>query len=332
MNLRDRIKGALAFAALGDALGLPNEAKCLQGNVGNLIQELPEANTFREPKPNPWNIWQTPQETDQLQGVVSDDTAVRIAFIEPWLTSSHRPTIQGFADFLTTHQPKSTVEQELQKSILDVIQSAQHQQPCPPFFDPAQPVNWDAYLFGTLPLVSDPVESPLNHTSRQHAIDTFHHLVKNSLGSGSLEESLLPALNSPDPIIRDIIGWANQSQRDQPQEFAQTLHKKLQKSVPNPLWAFDPRRQIATAAACLAYSISDPLKAIQTCALVPGDSDTNASHLGIIIGATTGYEKLQDHPKLQELSSQVEETTKALFKVSLDQRTDAYMSRVKNPE
>ncbi len=116
-DARDRVRGALALSAVGDAIGLPCEAAGLRGEVSEWPGEndawpLPLADTFRGPEPDPWNIWAPAGATAGLRGVVSDDTAIRVGLVEPWLehTREHGTpaTEDGFIAWLR-HRPPDTV-------------------------------------------------------------------------------------------------------------------------------------------------------------------------------------------------------------------------------
>ncbi len=86
---RDKIRGMILLGAYGDALGVPHEPAGLRGEVGypGATRRLRPAGEFHDGPGQPWAIWPPAEVAATHRGVPSDDTACRLALLEPWLAA-----------------------------------------------------------------------------------------------------------------------------------------------------------------------------------------------------------------------------------------------------
>ncbi len=180
-SFADRVAGALALSALGDALGLPNEARGLRGEISPWPDEnddpwpLPVADTFREPESNPWNIWAPPEVTAGMRGVVSDDTAIKIVLIEPWLADARArgatPDEDDFIAWLRRRPPEAepwreAMAAEQARQWIDMFAGSTHDAACDPdevapcFYRPGEPVCFGPFLYLETALLDTGLSAP----------------------------------------------------------------------------------------------------------------------------------------------------------------------------
>ena len=133
------------------------------------------------------------------------------------------------------------------------------------------------------------------------------------------------------PPVRDCyfeLGVA--SRHLDPESFLSNL--KSQWHDPSPeydedkgLKHYDAVLQLGQTLACLGYGGDDWLLALRVAASISGDTDTVATHLGLLIGAKQGWGALRESAVAPELVT-VAETTEQLFGRSLDERVQAIAS------
>ncbi len=379
-DLHDRIAGALSMSALGDAIGLPHESRGLRGEICAAADtldpfELPVADAFRDPQPNPWNIWAPAQRTANRRGVVSDDTAIRITIIEPWLADELRRgrrldtlTDRDWLGWLTRRrapegQPwrEAMAHEHAQQwpamyALADGDTAAQAPDPC--FFRTGIPVCFGTFLFAELALhhahrpavevfdafcdvcrldqgpaktctalVAALIATAAGHASRPHLGELWEIVVADLTDQNRLDASVLHDL-----CLRPI-QLGQRSRHLGKHAFLARLKHDIYDHPDAPthdLKPFDPTLQLAQLAACVAYADDDPMLAMQLLALGPGDTDTLAATLGLILGASLGHAACLNTPARDALHH-VEQTTHALFDRSLNHRVACQLGPPRNP-
>lgn len=99
-SLADAIAGALAVSAWADALGAAHELSGLKGEVGVVRgHDAPSAEELIGRKSDPWGVWPPVEDRDQLYGIVTDDTSVRVTLIEPWLATQEAGALADESNF-----------------------------------------------------------------------------------------------------------------------------------------------------------------------------------------------------------------------------------------
>ncbi|MEM9753347.1 MAG: ADP-ribosylglycohydrolase family protein [Planctomycetota bacterium] len=369
----DRIAGALAVSALGDAIGLPHEARGLRGEVAEDANtcdpfDLPVADDFRGEHGDPWNIWPTASLTAGMRGVVSDDTAIRIDLIEPWLNdafgrglSLNQLTEHDWLDWLTNRRMpdaepwrEAMVGEHARQwpamyALADGDQPSCGDGPC--FFRPGVPTCFGYFLFAELaPLFAD--------RPTTEVFDRFHACCRLDQDSAKVMTGVVACLTceaanfeSPAPSLPEI--WDNvlselvqASRLDasllhdvflQPGSIGErakhrSRHEflaKTQREIYNhptlapthDLKPFDPILQLAQLSAYVGYAGDDPWLALKLAALGPGDTDTLAATLGLIIGASLGRQACLASDAGHAITA-VEAATAELFGVTPKSRTE----------
>jgi hypothetical protein len=177
------------------------------------------------------------------------------------------------------------------------------------FREEGAPVNWECFLYGPLPLSQRVSEFDWETYSvlaqgRCHALAELASLFKEEL-----------VADAPRRVVAD------------PLQLAQVVGASAWEStVPTtqPLRPFHPGLQIAQVKAWLEVGNVDPLTALRACVLSPGDTDTVAAILGLVLGYRWGLTRLRLDGELAMLLDTVDTATQRLFHRTLAQRISAY--------
>lgn len=333
-DLHDKVAGALALSALGDVLGLPCEAAGLRGEVSPLVDwELSVVDGFREPAANCWNIWAPPEVTAGMRGVVSDDTAVRLVLIEPWLADAHRrgvtPTESDWRIWLRERAPESVAWREATAAEsawqwLGFYDTAAgngggcDDTPC--FYRPGVPVCFGHFLFLELGLIDAPVASVLD----QGAGVAVSGLLGRAASEAVRARSVDPGFAAWWP---SDASFGERHRSLSPAEFLAVVRDEIYHGPDAPthdLKPFDPTLQLRQISACVGYAGDEPLLAIRLLASGAGDTDTLAATLGMILGARLGHAALRGGPAGEALRL-VEASTETLFGRSTGDRVRAVL-------
>ncbi|MEM1446323.1 MAG: ADP-ribosylglycohydrolase family protein [Planctomycetota bacterium] len=370
-TLSDRIAGSLAVSALGDAMGLPHEGRGLRGEIApdtNTCDpfELPAADDFRGEQGDPWNIWPPASLTPGMRGVVSDDTAIRVALIEPWLAdafargiSADRLNEDDWLDWLTRRrlpdpEPwREAMIAEHAKQWPAMFALANGAAPgCgdgPCFFRPGVPVCFGYFLFAELALLFTDRPTPevfdrfqgfsrLDQDDAKAMTGVVAALIARTANPTSPSASLLEHWKY---VVIELAqtGRLNNALLEQvflqPAEIGEharslSRHEFLTRvytdiyhhptlAPSHELKPFDPMLQLAQLSAYVAYAGDDPWLALKLATLGPGDTDTLAATLGLIIGANAGYTACLASPPGTSLAT-VEASTEAIFGRDLPER------------
>jgi hypothetical protein len=371
--LEDRWAGALLLNALGDAAGCPREAAGLRGQAGGWHPlSLPPAERFREPVPNPWNLWPPTEQTHGLCGVVSDDTATRLVLVEPWLAHDQPLTLNedSWLHWLR-HRPaesaswrEAMADAQAQQWLAMYAQRDQQtplEHPGPAdFYRPGQPVMMGTFLFGSLALSAA-------HRSAEKVYDIFRGFCRLDQTYGSVitglmaaalagfcRETIEPAERAPwlarqwerllnissagdateDAVfhVRARVRWLQDellpvldpaTPDATLQRIKTDLYDHPQRTVQGPLKPFDPLLQGSQVWLAIALGRGEPKASLQWVIAMPGDTDTLASHVGLLLGAAHGRQALHAGP-VAPLLETCQQTTERLFDRTLSQRLSAY--------
>ncbi|MEM7625688.1 MAG: hypothetical protein AAF333_08670 [Planctomycetota bacterium] len=398
----DAIAGALLLSAYGDALGLAHEAAGLRGEVGDPDGvRLGIVDHFRDPNPNPWNIWAPAELTAGVLGVVSDDTATKIALVEPWLASL-RPDADSFAednfiDWLRHRRPadpvpwREAVAAEQARQWLHMYDQADGTAPpcgeggaspsgsdgsggdassvgddgdeSPCFYRPGQPAMFGPFLYGgaALAFAGQPVGvvfdtfadlCRLDQAEGRGVSGVFACLVAaaadREIGEAgevgldtwldrALDEAFtawadadVPHLSEVENRCRWSLDELGRSSRDLDgrgflYRMKSDLYDHPARAPQHDLKPFDPLLQLSQVLAILGYAGDDRPLAFRLAATSPGDSDTIAAHLGLILGAHIGTAAARSG-RLSDALSTVERTTDSLFERETSSRVAAIRS------
>lgn len=309
VRFEDRIAGGLALSALGDAFGWVHEPRGLAGEIGDPERPfLPVVDPYREARANPWNLWFPARITKGRRGVPSDDTACRLGLIEPWLAEC--PNLP-LLDFVRQRGPSLPLRcaRRMAKEIHRTSRAKARGKPYG-FHVPGVPVNWGPFVLGSLALAGKVLPCELDEG---YGVDTTRAYLRWCAG-----EELLDVVNPPlAGPVQSAIACA-----DEPTDegFLNLLAGWSRERGVGP---FDPLRQLGEAAAAVARADGDPERAIRLAGSIAGDSDTVASHVGLVVGFRTGLSGLRG---LETELQIVEETTQDLFGVTLPERVGIYAS------
>ncbi|MEM8782657.1 MAG: ADP-ribosylglycohydrolase family protein [Planctomycetota bacterium] len=370
----DRVAGALSVSALGDAIGLPTEARGLRGEIAVDADpadpfELPVADTFRGETGDPWNIWAPASRTAGMRGVVSDDTAVRVALIEPWLaetlgagTPADALTENDWLDWLTRRRVpdpepwrEAMVTQHAAQwppmyALADGENPGCSDGPC--FYKPGEPACFGYFLFAELALLfaDRPLPDVFDRFSNFCRLDqgpgpTITGVVAALIAQAARDESqaeplprlwdrvlaeLTQAGRLDASLLHDVFLQPGQIGAHASGRSIEVFLQRVQREIydhttlaPNhDLKPFDPALQLAQISAYVGYAGDDPWLALKLAALGPGDTDTLAATLGLIVGASLGHDAALRSEAGEALAA-VEASTAALFDSPLPRRAAA---------
>jgi len=307
----DRIAGALALSAVGDALGLPRESLGLSGLASPIPLSaedwLPPAENFREPDPNPWNIWAAAQHTLGLSGVVSDDSATKIALTEPWLASTNEVSEASFQCWLETAELDS-MPRALASEYLSAWDGQRRGVPAGSFYNPEFAVNWGPFVFGSVGLTRWFVPCSLDHPNWGWCSRLFQDLLEAAIDG----ETFRSRLESRAELL---FAWNVGAQGDR-----EGIWKAELVPFETAFRPFHPLVQLMGIVAALAAGEEDPMLALRLVATSAGDTDTVAAHAGLILGARHGLSAIRRIPEV----SMVEAAVEKLFGVTTEFRTESY--------